>query len=161
MEKEKEKIKSLLNEIEQEEKKIDEENKIISEENQIFDLRNQAIENMRINHVLNKNYENNINNFDEIGQKTAPNFGNKDNNINNFYKTDGFKEKNKFAQTSSIFNQGGKKINADEYFGKLMRDIEDNKKYQNSNDNDINNYLINGKNFIKEKREQLKQLEGI
>ena len=161
LEKEKERIKNLIMEIEQEERRLNEEDKKIREENRLFDLRNKAVENMRINNILNNNYENNINNFEQIGQKTMPNFGNNVKNINNFSKTDGFKQKNNFAQTFSLFNQGGKKMNADEYFGKIIRDIEDKKLDENQNEYDINNYIINGNNFIKEKREQLKEIENI
>ena len=162
IEKEKEKIKRMNIEIEDEKNRLNNEYKLLEQENQGLDLKSQTLDNMRLNYILNNKYQNNRNNFEDIGLKTMPNFGNniinndisKNNNGANFNRTDEFKHKDNFAQTFSIFNQGGRKLNAEEYFEKLNKEIEDKKKVNGDNEYDINNYLINGKNFIKEIREE-------
>ncbi len=159
VEKEKERIKKMKMEIQDENNKLNEENKIVDQENQGLDLKSQTIDNMRLNYILNNQYQNNLNNFNELGLKTMPNFGNninKNNNNNNndfvFNRTDEFKPKNNFAQTFSVFNQGGRRLNADEYFEKLKIREKDNE--------DIENFLIDGKNFLKNIREDSKQLDN-
>ena len=162
IEKEKEKIKRMNMEIEDEKNKLNNEYKILEQENQGLDLKSQTLDNMRLNYILNNKYQNNRNNFEDIGLKTMPNFVNniinnnisKNNNGANFNRTDEFKHKDNFAKTFSIFNQGDRKLNAEEYFEKLNKEIEDKKKVNGDNEYDINNYIINGKNFIKEIREE-------
>ena len=93
------------------------------------------MDNMRIDYIMNNKYKNNLNNFDDIGLKTMPNFGNNINNFNinnsngfNFNKTNEIKTQNNFAKTSSIFNSKPKKLNADEYFEKLNKEIQEKRK---------------------------------
>ena len=164
--KEKESIQKSYIIIEKENVRLNDEYKKIEQENKINNLKSQTVENMRMNYILNNKYENNINkDLNEIGLKTMPNFGNNFNNtfnynnkINNFNNTSEIKPKINFAQTFSVFNKGGRKFNADEYFDKLNKEIEDKKKLEWNNDKDT--YLINGNNFLKEKREELKQIES-
>ena len=123
---------------------------------------------MRMNYILNNKYEKNINSdLNEIGFKTMPNFGNNNNNnfgnnynnkVNNFNNISDIKPKTNFAQTFSIFNQGGRKLNAEEYFEKLNKEMQDKKRLEGIDD--IDTYIINGNNFLKDKREELKQLEN-
>ena len=178
IEKEKQRIMKMKMDIEQQNKLLDNEYKIIEQHNKILDLKSRTIDNMRMNNILNNAYQNN-NDFDEIGLKTMPNFGNygvsglnflknenKNNNFNNtgdnFNNTaDNFIKPNKnFAQTFSVFNQGGRKINADEYFEKITKEIQDKRRLEKDNEYDINNYIINGNNFIKDTRKQLKELDN-
>ena len=156
IEREKERIKKQEIEIEIESKKLDEELNKIEQENKLFDLKNQTIDNMRMDFILNNKYEN-----EEIGLKTMPDF--KNNGIDN-YKVNGnedIKPKNNFSQTFTAFNNGksSKKFNADEYFNKLNQEINTRKNIDN-NINDFDSYLINGRNFIKDTREQLEQLNN-
>ena len=110
---------------------------------------------MRMNYILNNKYEKNINNdLNEIGLKTTPNFGNNFNNninhnnkINNFNNTSDIKKTKNFAQTFSVFNQGGRKLNADEYFEKLNKEMQDNKRLEGNID--IDTYLIKREKQLK------------
>ena len=110
---------------------------------------------MRINYALNNKYKNDINDFDEIGFNTSPNFGNYKglNNLDNFNKFEKNNKKEiKFNGNDeiSIFNKDGKRINADEYFQKFENSLKE-KKDRNVDPNEkIDNYLIDGKNYINE-----------
>ena len=152
--------------IEQKRKILNEEYKAIEQENREMDIKSQTIDNMRLNYILNNKYENKVNNFDDIGLKTMPNFGNNINynfnntNNSNYNRAYDIKPKNNFAQTFSIFNQGSRKFNADDYFDKIKNEIKEQKKENGNNDYDIESYLFNGKNFLKDKRDELKALEN-
>ena len=128
-----------------------------------IDLKSQTVDNMRMNYVLNNKYETKFNNFNDIGLKTMPNFGNninnnyKDTNIN-FNRNNEIKPKNNFVHTFSVFNQGSRKINADEYFEKIKNDIKEQKMEDGNIDYDIDTYLMNGMNYLKDKRDELKEL---
>ena len=52
----------------------------------------------------------------------------------------------------SIFNKGGKRINADEYFQNLKNSLK-NKRNIDPNE-DMDNFLMNGKNYIKDLKEK-------
>ena len=166
--KEEERIKKIKIDIEQEYKRLNDEYKKVEQENISNDLKSQTVDNMRMNYILNNKYEKNINNdLNEIGFKTMPNFGNNYNNnfgnnynnkVNNFNNTRDIKPKTNFAQTFSIFNQGGRKLNADEYFEKLNKEMQDKKRLEGIDN--IDTYIINGNNFLKDKRKELKQLEN-
>ena len=119
---------------------------------------------MRLNHALN-NQNQNLNdyndNLDFFGYNTSPNFANfKNLNLKNFenkekkYQDYGHSENNNFSNTESIFNQGGKRINADEYFKNLYDSLMDKRKRNIDNNEDIENYLMNGKNFVKDMRQK-------
>ena len=157
---EKERYQKIKINIKEEFKKLDDEYKKIEQENKINDLKSQTIDNMRMNYILNNKYENNINDdLNEIKLKTMPNFGiDYNNNINNFNNSNDIRQNKNFAQTFSIFNQGGSKFNANEYIDRLNKEIQDKKRLEGIND--IDTYLINANNFLKDKREELKQLES-
>ena len=156
IEKEKERIKKQKIEIEIENKKLDEAYNMIEQENKMLDLKNQTINNMRMDYILNNKYENN-----DIGLKTMPTFKYNGYNNPNININKDIKPKYNFAQTFSAFNTGnnGGKFNADDYFAKLNKEINDKKDISN-NGYDFDKYLINGRNFIKDTREQLKQLDN-
>ena len=155
MENDKERIKNINLEIEHQNNELHNQYKNLERENLGLDLKNKTIENMRINYALNNKYKNEINDFDEIGFNTSPNFGNYKglNNLDNFNKFEKNNKKEiKFNGNDeiSIFNKDGKRINADEYFQKFENSLKE-KKDRNVDPNEkIDNYLIDGKNYINE-----------
>ena len=119
---------------------------------------------MRLNHALN-NQNQNLNdyndNLDFFVYNTSPNFANfKNLNLKNFenkekkYQDYGHSENNNFSNIESIFNQGGKRINADEYFKNLNDSLMDKRKRNIDNNEYMENYLMNGKNFVKDMRQK-------
>ena len=155
MENDKERIKNINLEIEHQNNELYNLYKNLERENLGLDLKNKTIENMRINYALNNKYKNDINDFDEIGFNTSPNFGNYKglNNLDNFNKFEKNNKKEiKFNGNDeiSIFNKDGKRINADEYFKKFENSLKE-KKDRNVDPNEkIDNYLIDGKNYVNE-----------
>ena len=161
IEEDKERIKNIYLEIDQKNNEINKEYRTLQRESLGIELKAQTIENMRLNHVFNnQNGNTNLNdNFDSIGYSTSPNFGNYINlNLTNNQNME--KRNRDFGQSSeenllnsvSIFNKGGKRINADEYFQNLKNSLK-NKRNIDPNE-DMENYLMNGKNYIKDLKEK-------
>ena len=102
-------------------------------------------------------------NFNPIGYSTSPNFGNY-NNLNSTYNRNMEQRNRDFGQISeenllnsvSIFNKGGKRINADEYFKKLKDSLNDKRNIDPNED--MENYLMNGKNYIKDIKGKIQEL---
>ena len=164
IEEDKQRIKNIYLEIDQKNAEINNEYRAIQRESLGIELKAQTIENMRLNHVLNNQNGNDLNdNFDLIGYNTSPNFGNYNNsnliNIkNNERRNKDYSQtsEDNFFNSASNFNQGGKRINADEYFKKLKDSLND-KRNIDPND-DMENYLMNGKNYIKDIKGKIQEL---
>ena len=164
IEQDKEKMKNIYLEIEQKNNEINNEYKNLQRESMGLELKIKTVENMRLNHVLN-NQNQNLNDYNDnlgfFGYNTSPNFGNfKNLNLKNFENTE---KKNKdnsqshfqnFSNTESIFNHGGKRINAEEYFKNLNDSLMDKRKRNLDNNEDMENYVMNGKNFVKDMRQK-------
>ena len=111
IEEDKEKIRNIYLEIEKQDVDLNNDYKSYQRENIGIELRTKIIENMRFNNILNNKYSEDINNNYEVkGNYTAQNFGKND------FKLD---ESKNFSNTNSIFNKGGKRLNAEEYFKNL------------------------------------------
>ena len=168
MEEDKERIKNIYFEIEEQNNEIINEYKSIQRENKGLEYKTKAIENMRINNVFKNQYANEFNNnFESIGYNTSPNFGNyKISNQQNFQNSKihmdnvgGGKNKN-FSNTFTIFNEIGKK-NADEYFKTLQDSLNEKNFTRNIDPNeDTDNFLMNGKNYVKNIKEKINNLEN-
>ena len=168
MEEDKERIKNIHFEIEEQNNEVINEYKSIQRENKGLEYKTKAIENMRINNVFKNQYANEFNNnFESIGYNTSPNFGNyKISNQQNFQNSKihmdsvgGGKNKN-FSNTFTIFNEIGKK-NADEYFKTLQDSLNEKNFTRNIDPNeDTDNFLMNGKNYVKNIKEKINKLEN-
>ena len=155
-------------EIEEQNNEIINEYKSIQRENKGLEYKTKAIENMRINNVFKNQYVNEFNNnFESIGYNTSPNLGNyKISNQQNFQNSKihmdsvgGGKNKN-FSNTFTIFNEIGKK-NADEYFKTLQDSLNEKNFTRNIDPNeDMDNFLMNGKNYVKNIKEKINKLEN-
>ena len=69
-------------------------------------------------------------------------------------------ESKNFSNTNSIFNKGGKRLNAEEYFKNLSDSLNSKRNKNIDMNEDMNAYLMNGKNYVKDMREKLKGLEN-
>ena len=165
MEEDKERIKNIFFELDQKNKEVNNEYKSIQRENNGLEYKTKALENMRINNVLKNQYSNelnNNNNFEDIGYKTSPNFGYYKNIENTkIYSDNIYERKNKnFSNNFKIFNENGKK-NADEYFKKLQDSLNEKNFTRNIDPNeDMDNFLMNGKNYVKDIKEKISKLEN-
>ena len=154
MEQDKERLKNIFSELDQKNHEVNNEYKSIQRENNGLEYKAKALENMRINNVFKNQYSNefnnNNNNLEVKGYNTSPNFGT--------YRNI---EKNKnFSNTFKIFDENGKK-NADEYFKKLKDNLNEKNFARNIDPNeDIDNFLMNGKNYVKDIKEKINKLEN-
>jgi hypothetical protein len=152
IEEDKEKIRNIYLEIEKQDVDLNNDYKSYQRENIGIELRTKIIENMRFNNILNNKYSEDINNNYEVkGNNTAQNFGKND------FKLD---ESKNFSNTNSIFNKGGKRLNAEEYFKNLSDSLNSKRNKNIDMNEDMNAYLMNGKNYVKDMREKLKGLEN-
>ena len=151
---EKEKIKNEYRKIEQENANLENQEKELELENAGLNLRNENIDNMRLNYVLNDNYvnKNNDKNENDIKYNTSPI------TLRDFNKKKIPEKKKDFGSTVSLFNEGGKKISVDEYFDRLnmeMKKKTSDSGYKMEEDFNMQNYLENGRKFIKDTKEEL------
>ena len=155
MEEDKETIKNIIFNIEQKNNEIDNEYKSLQRESRGLDFKEKAIENMRINNVLKNQYANDFNNNIEVmGFNSSPNFGNyKKPNSQNFQNTKIYRDNFRMNETE--------KFNADEYFKKLQESLNEKKFVRNIDPNEeIDNFLMNGKNYVRDIRDKINGLEN-
>ena len=155
MEEDKETIKNIIFNIEQKNNEIDNEYKSLQRESRGLDFKEKAIENMRINSVLKNQYANDFNNNIEVmGYNSSPNFGNyKKPNPQNFQNTKIYRDNFRMNETE--------KFNADEYFKKLQESLNEKKFVRNIDPNEeIDNFLMNGKNYVRDIRDKINGLEN-
>ena len=165
IEEDKEKMRNIHFEMEQQNKELNNEFQILKRESIGLELKNNAFENMRLNQVFNNQYANEQNeNFDSIGYKSSPNFGKYQNlnKYNNFEKNNenfGIDGEENNMNTISIFNQGGKRISAEDYFKKINDTLKEERKRNIDPNEDMENFLMNGKNYVKDIKEKINGLE--
>ena len=165
IEEDKEKMRNIHFEMEQQNKELNNEFQILKRESIGLELKNNAFENMRLNQVFNNQYANEQNeNFDSIGYKSSPNFGKYQNlnKYNNFEKNNenfGIDGEENNMNTISIFNKGGKRISAEDYFKKINDTLKEERNRNIDPNEDMENFLMNGKNYVKDIKEKINGLE--
>lgn len=165
IEEDKEKMGNIHFEMEQQNKELNNEFQILKRESIGLELKNNAFENMRLNKVFNNQYANEQNeNFDSIGYKSSPIFTKYQNlnKYNNFEKNNenlGMDGKENNMNTISIFNKGGKRISAEDYFKKINDTLKEERKRNIDPNEDMENFLMNGKNYVKDIKEKINGLE--
>ena len=159
MEEDKERLKNIFFELDQKNNEINNEYKSIQRENNGLEYKAKALENMRINDVFKNN--NNNNNFEVKGFNTSPNFNNYKIENTRIFNDNIYEIKNKKSLDNfKIFDENGKK-NAEEYFTKLQDSLNEKNFARNIDPNeDTDNFLMNGKNFVKDIKEKINKLEN-